>query len=241
MTRRSWPLVAAILVALAGVPLPGHAVAADTPGDPLPADQVLRLAEFAFDPLVQEPALPGGWDRSLSGAPDLHLVQFDGPIPGDAPARLQAAGLEPLRYIYPNTYIVWGLGADRDTLRGAPGIRWTGDFAPAYRAAQPLRDRRGTLLDVRVLIYRGAGADSVVAALSRLGAAIGGRTVDRRHVRDRRVPASRRAHALRGRAPRGLLDPADGGDWSARAEVSAQINVNNVDENSFAVPGYRTG
>ena len=239
MTRRSRHLVAAILVALAGASTLDRVFAAEAPGGMPTADHTLRLAEFAFDPLLQEPDLPEGWNRSLAGAPDLHLVQFDGPIPGDALARMQAAGLEPVRYVYPNTYIVWGLGADRDTLRGVPGIRWTGDFAPAYRAAQPLRDRRGDLLDVRVLIYRGAGADSVVAVLSRFGAPLGPRTVidETFEIAGFKLPGEmvRFAAAIPGVYS---IQPLTG-DWSARAEISSQINVNNVDGNNLAVPGYR--
>jgi hypothetical protein len=240
MSRRSWLSLVACFVALAGSTTRDTAVAAGESAAPVPPGHTLRLAEFTFDPLVQEPALPDGWSRSLAGSPDLHLVQFDGPIPGDALARMQAAGLEPIRYVYPNTYIVWGLGADRDTLRGAPGVRWTGDFAPAYRAAQPLRDRRGELLDVRVLIYRGAGADTVVAVLSRFGAPVGPRTVidETLEIAGFQLPGEmvRFAAAIPGVYS---IQPMTA-DWSARAEVSDQINVNNVDGNDFAVPGYRS-
>ncbi len=106
------------------------------PGEPAQLDHTLRLAEFAFDPLLQEPTLPAGWDRSLTAGPDLHLVQFDGPIPGDAVARLHAAGLDSGRYVYPNTYIVVGTGADRDALRGQARIRWTG-ISPRPTARVP--------------------------------------------------------------------------------------------------------
>src|SRR5262245_46563035 len=76
--------VAPLLVAAA---LAGPAVAADSATPPASA-HTLRLSEFAFDPAHGEPALPAGWDRSLRTAPDLHLVQFDGTVPGDAPQRL---------------------------------------------------------------------------------------------------------------------------------------------------------
>ena len=227
------------LLVLAGVVSQDVAVAVDEHAGPLPVDHTLRLAEFAFDPLQQEPVLPDGWNRSLAETPDLHLIQFDGPIPSDAPTRLQASGLEIVRYIYPNTYIVWGRGADRDTLHGAPGIRWTGDFAPAYRAAMPLRDRRGETLDVRVLIYRGAGADAVVAALARLGAPAGPRTVidETFEIAGFQLPGEmvRFAAAIPGVYS---IQPLTA-DWSARAELSSQINVDNVDANDYAVPGYR--
>ncbi|MCU0229923.1 MAG: hypothetical protein MUC67_00955, partial [Acidobacteria bacterium] len=183
------PFLAA-LAALLGAALP--AAAAGGPGEPAQIDHILRFAEFAFDPLQQEPALPPGWGRSLTAGPDLQLVQFEGPIPADALVQLQAAGLAPVRYVYPNAYIVWGPGAALDIVRGRGRVRWTGTFAPAYRVPATLRDRSDPLLDVRVLIYRGAGADAVVAALSRLGLPSGGRTVidDTLEIAGFRIPGS---------------------------------------------------
>ena len=204
-----------------------------------PADHTLRLAEFACDPLAQEPALPQGWDRSLQTAPDLHLIQFDGPIPGNAFDALREAGMEPVQYIYPDTYIAWGLGADRERLRGRPHIRWTGDFAPAYRVLPQWRERRGELLDMRVLIYRGAHVETIVTALSRLGSEIGSRTVinDRLAIVGFRLPGElmRLAAAIPGVYS---IQPI-GGDWQARGEVSDQLNVNGVDEMGVVYPGYQ--
>src|SRR5512134_2445890 len=88
-------------------------------------DHTLRLGELAFDPLLDEPALPEGWNRSLSTVPDLHLVQFDGPIEGDALAKLRANGLEPVQYIHPDTYVTWGRRGDRERVAGLRRVRWT--------------------------------------------------------------------------------------------------------------------
>ena len=82
------------------------------PGPPGASDHTLRLAEFAFDPAQGPPALPEGWSHSLQSMPDLHLVQFDGPIPGNALERLRADGLEPVQYVFPDTYITWGRGSE---------------------------------------------------------------------------------------------------------------------------------
>ncbi len=217
----------------------GVAVAGDqrVPG---PSAHTLRLAEYAFDPLQEPPKLPEGWNRSLQTAPDLHLVQFDGPIPGDALDRLRSAGLEPVQYIAPDTYIAWGQSADRDRLRGKARIRWTGDFAPAYRVQPQWRERRGELLDMRVLIYRGAHVDTVVAALSNIGSSIGSPLVinDKLAIAGIRLPGElmRFAAAIPGVYS---IQPIEG-EWKARAEVSAQINVNNLDQFNIAFPGYQT-
>lgn len=227
------------MTACLGATVPGVAAHAGAPVPPRAIDHTLRLAEFTFDPLAQQPTLPQGWDRSLQTVPDLHLIQFDGPTPGDAFDRLREAGLEPVQYIYPDTYIAWGHSADRERLRGRPRIRWTGDFAPAYRVQPQWRERRGELLDMRVLIYRGAHLETVVAALSKIGTEIGGRTVvnDRLTIAGFRLPGElmRFAAAIPGVYS---IQPI-GGDWQARGEVSDQLNVNGVDELGIAYPGYQ--
>lgn len=238
MKRRS--RLFAALVSLLAAALPAAGGGAGAPA-PVPAsDFTLRLAEFAFDPLVRAPQLPPGWERSPSSGPDLQLVQFDGPVPADAITRLQAAGLAPVRYVYPNTYIAWGSSPDRDALRGQARVRWTGEFAPAFRVRAALRDRTGELLDVRVLIYRGAGADAVVAALSRLGLPNGPRAVvdDTLEIAGFRIPGALMRFAA---AVPGVYSiqphPAD---WAPRAELSSQVNVGNLDpESGLPVPGYR--
>ena len=237
--RSRFHLVRAACVAasLGAAALGGLAFAAE-PRDPEPRAHKLRLAEFDFDPLETEPPLPDGWKHSQATVPDLHLVQFDGPIPADALTRMRAEGLEPVKYVFPDTYITWGRSADRERLRGHARVRWTGDFAPAFRVHREWRERRGQLLDVRVLIYRGAGVESVVAALSKIGSPIGPRTV----VGDTLEIAGFR---LRGELMRfaasipGVysIQPI-GGDWAARNEVASQVNVNNVDNFGVAFPGY---
>jgi hypothetical protein len=215
-----------------------HAAAAEPISTPA-SDRTIRIAEFAFDPVREQPVLPAGWDRSLQSAPDLHLVQFDGPIPGDALERLRAAGLEPVQYVFPDTYVVWGRGADRDRMSGEPRIRWTGDFAPAYRVQPQWRERRGEMLDVRVLIYRGAHADTVAAALAEIGTAIGRRSIvnDKIEVAAYRLPGERMR--LAASIPGVYSIQPIRGEWSARAEVAAQINVGNLDEFGIAYPGYQ--
>lgn len=199
----------------------------------------LRLAEFAFDPLQSEPVLPRGWDRSLRVAHDLHLVQFDGPIADGALERLRQAGLEPIQYVYPNTYVVWGRSADRDALQGERPIRWTGDFAPAFRVQPQWRDREGELLDVNVLIYRGGGTDTVVEAISRLGGELTGqlRVTDKLDLAGFTLPGElmRAAASIPGVYSIQLQSR----EWASRAEVAAQINVGNVDGTNIAFPGYQ--
>jgi hypothetical protein len=202
-------------------------------------DYTLRLGEFAFDPLVGEPALPDGWDRSAVVGPDLHLIQFDGPIPEGALETLREGGLEPVQYIHPSTYIVWGRHEARTALRHG-SIRWTGDFAPAYRVQPEWRDLPADPVDVRALIYRGADPDTVVARVTSWGATLTARRVinDRLEVAGFNVPGDliRDASAIPG-VYSIQVQATDGGP---RAEISAQINAGNVDGSSVAYPGYAT-
>ena len=146
-----------------------------------------------------------------------------------------------MRYVYPNAYIVWGTGSDRDALRGQARIRWAGRFrAGLPRACGPARALQGELLDVRVLIYRGAGADGVVAALSRLGLPTGSRTVvdDTLEIAGFRIPGNlmRFAASVPGVYS---IQPIDA-DWAPRAEVSdADQRREHRRRTSFPVPGYR--
>jgi len=198
----------------------------------------LRLAEFTFDPLQAEPDLPEGWAHSASAVPDLHLIQFDGPIPSGARKTLRAGGIEPIQYIYPNSYIVWGRTADRAALSGKPSIRWTGDFAPAYRVQSQWRELDGDSFDVKVLIYRGADADSVVKAISRFGGKPTSRMVanDKFEIAGFELPGERMQAAASVPGVYSIqLQATDGG---SRAEVSAQINAGNVDGTNVAFPGY---
>lgn len=229
-------LVSAVLAFAAG----DAARAVALPREPgAGAGHTLRLAEFVFDPLVQEPALPAGWDRSAASAPDLHLVQFDGPVPADAHARLFAAGLVPVRYVHPDTYIAWGPRSARTALDGTPRIRWTGDFAPAFRVLPALRGAAGGTVDVRVLVVRAAGVASVADALARLGQELGARTTvdDVLEVAAFRLPAT--LLRIAAQVPGVYSIQPLGGAWTARAEVSDQINIDALGPADVPVPGYR--
>jgi hypothetical protein len=133
-------------------------------------DFVLRLGGISFDPLASEPVLPDGWHQSRRDRRDLHLVQFDGPVGSGTLELLRKNGLEPVQYIHPHTYIVWGSAADRRSFENRASVRWSGDFAPAYRVQPRWRGLPAAPVDATVLLYRGAGADVVIESLLALGA-----------------------------------------------------------------------
>jgi hypothetical protein len=203
-------------------------------------DFTLRLGEFAFDPVAGEPVLPEGWDRSASTGPDLHLVQFDGPIADGATAALRDGGLTTVQYIHPNTYIVWGRRRDRTGLSLGGSVRWTGDFAPAYRVQPQWRELPADVVDVQALLYRGADPDDIVAAISRLG----GTLTERRAVTEKlevagfRIPGDRMQAAAA--IPGVYSVQLRATDAASRGEVANQVSAGNVDGSNIALPGYLT-
>jgi subtilisin family serine protease len=212
--------------------------AAGRPAGAVAQDFTLKLAGYAFDPLEGEPALPEGWSHSAASGPDLHLVQFDGPIAKGALAALRDRGFEPVQYVHPNTYIVWGGRAARSGLTLGGAVRWTGDFAPAYRVQPQWRDLPADVVEFQALIYRGADPDGVIAAV----AALGGAVTDRRVVNEKlevagiKLPGDRARYAAAIPGVYSLQLRAD--DAASRGEISAQISAGNVDGSNLALIGY---
>ena len=91
----------------------------------------LRLGEQSFDPLRDTIQQPVGWDTSDSDGPDLHLVQIAGPPRDECLEDLRLAGLEPVQYISPFTYVVWGQPEALERAASANRVRWTGTFVAA--------------------------------------------------------------------------------------------------------------
>ena len=214
-------------------------VVTERPGGILERDFTLRLAEFAFDPLEREPSLPEGWDRSAATRSDLHLIQFDGPIPADALAKLRDGGLKPVQYVHPHAYIVWG---PRDKLAGLnldeSSVRWSGDFAPAYRVQPQWRDLPSDEIDVKVLLVRSADPDAAVAGIVTLG---GGLTLrktvsEKLEVAGFRLPGDRIQAAATIPGVYTLQVQTD--DAGSRGEVANQISAGNIDGTNLAFPGY---
>ena len=168
----------------------------------------------------------------------LRLVQFDGPIKQEWLESLAAAGVQPLQYIAPFSYVVWADGAALAQARQRSGaVRWSGDFLAKYKTANVNDGLRRGEQQWRAMLYRGAGIAD--AALRASGVSVG-----RRRVIDRQFEIveldGANAQALEQLAQMpGLyaLDPVprDGGK---RAELANQITANNLGPTSLPVPGY---
>ncbi|KAB2898684.1 MAG: hypothetical protein F9K31_09340, partial [Dokdonella sp.] len=85
----------------------------------------LDLGGRRFDPLAGVPDF-GRWAASAAASDqdDFRLVQFKGPLRETDLQALRAAGLEPVQYLHPFTYVVWGSGASLATARQRDAVRW---------------------------------------------------------------------------------------------------------------------
>ncbi len=201
-------------------------------------DFTLQLGGMRFDPLQDVPQIAEGWDRASAVDADLHLVQYDGPIPADAEQVLRAAGMEPVQYVHPSTYIVWGKRSDRGIVEGRPAVRWTGDFAPAFRVLPRWRDLSEESVEVRVLIYRGAGPDAVVERIETLGGAPGARRIVNENLEVVGFVLPGDLLQAVATIPGVYSVQVRSDDGGSRAEAAAQISAGNVDGSNLALPGY---
>jgi uncharacterized repeat protein (TIGR01451 family) len=198
---------------------------------------VLDLGGERFDPAAGMPSF-AGWNRARAGdEADLRLVQFDGPVRQSSLDAMRAAGVEPIQYIHPFTYVVWARRAALAQANARSGVRWSGDFLPAYRVLPRWRSLDASAIDVHVATYREAAG--VEDALRAAGATVtGSRVVDRRFKTIGVRVAGNRFAALA--AIPGVYSvqpvPTNGG---LRAEMSDQISAGNLDGDNLAVPGYR--
>ena len=202
----------------------------------------LDLGGMRFDPLQQPPLAPAGWDATstdASGAKDLHLVQFGGPVRQSDLDALRSAGVEPLQYIHPFTYVVWSDPAQLQHAAARSTVRWSGDFLPAYRVQPQWRALSSDTIEVHLQVYR-AAVDSVSSALRSAGVLVdGARAVDRGFsVVNAHVAGSALASLATIAGVYSIQPvPRDGG---LRGEMSDQVSAGNIGAGNLAVPGYRT-
>ncbi|MGO1073287.1 S8 family serine peptidase [Lysobacter sp. CA199] len=235
MNRRRIPLTA-LAVALTVAPLLSFAQAASAPASEFELD----LGGARFDPLKSKPVqAASAWGRTRADGEDWRLVQFKGPVQQAWLDELRSAGLEPVQYLHPYTYIAWGKRDALKRLAGQSEVRWSGDFLPAYKVQPELRSKAASgSVEVSVISRRGSG--QLGATLNQLGVkdvGSGAKIVDRGlQTQTLQVPGD--SIAALAQTP-GVYSvqtvPTDGG---LRGEMSSQINAGNVNASNLAVPGY---
>jgi hypothetical protein len=110
-----------------------------------------------------------------SVADDLRLVQFARPLDGATVAALAQRGLTVLGAVPDNAFII-KVSEDKLTgVRALAGVRWVGNYAPAYRYSDLLQEalagRGGTLPTIRLRVFPVPGADekTLAARLAQVG------------------------------------------------------------------------
>ena len=196
---------------------------------------VLTLGGRTFDPLRA-----GGVSITQPGAegPNLHLIQYWGPIRSAWLSDLERSGLRVVQYIHPFSYVVWARAEDLVDVSHLPDVRWNGPFSPEYRVLPAWRDLPAQRTEVNVLFLRAGDAVAAEVAFDRLGALVSGwRPINDVWEIARLTVAGDRLLNLA--AVAGVYSvqpvPTDGGQ---RGEVSNQVNVNNHGADNRAYPGY---
>lgn len=168
----------------------------------------------------------------------LRLVQFDGPTQQSWLSSLQAAGVTPLQYVAPFSYVVWSDRASLQRAARTAAVRWSGDFRADYKKANVLDGLRRNETEWRAMLYRGAGVSD--ATLNSVGATVGRRVAIDHQFEIVALQANAQSLEALTQLP-GLYAiepvPRDGGH---RAELANQITASNLNSSNLPVPGYLT-
>ncbi|HIB51126.1 MAG TPA: hypothetical protein EYO40_07620, partial [Phycisphaerales bacterium] len=178
------------------------------------------------------------WEVASQEGNDLRLVQFDGPIQESWLADMEDAGITPVQYIHPFTYITWSDSQSREVASLLAHVRWSGDFLNGYRVLPKWRDLSARPIASKVMVYKGSDVEMALSQLRNAGA-----TRIEQHTLDSRFEiisfvAPGNSFLDISKIP-GVFTiqpkPTDGG---LRSEMSNQINAGNYDGSNTAFPGY---
>lgn len=187
------------------------------------------------------PAGATGWEAlpaAGNGGPNLRLIQFNGPVKQAWLQALRADGIEPVQYLHPFTYVVWGTANQLARHHGQQAhSRHVGDFLPAWRVQPQWRVLDADPGDVVVMAYR--HAPDVDNRLQAQGAQLthmdDGHDPQFRYLR-MQIAAGNLAAAAQVPGVYSIQPvPTDGGQ---RGEMSNQINAGNHDSGNMAFSGY---
>ncbi len=129
----------------------------------------VQINRFRFDPLRDGTPPAGAAGEATGTGPGFHLVQFRAPVQAQWLSALEQGGLEPLQYYPANTYLVWGEPTAVARAAHLPFVRWQGPVLPAYKPAQSLDARSGTIANVDVMFYDERQVEATLAAIRKAG------------------------------------------------------------------------
>ena len=160
MSRSRWSIV--LLIGLIFV-----LSAASPPTEP-PAPAFIRLQYATFDPLQSVPTVPTNLSaaRTTTDAPALYIVQFNDAIHPEWKTALENIGADIEAYLPDNAFLVRLTPAAAADTAQLNGVRWVGDFQPAYKLSPRLN---ADTARVRIALASWADAATVKSELAATG------------------------------------------------------------------------
>ncbi|MDD4308458.1 MAG: S8 family serine peptidase, partial [Thermoplasmata archaeon] len=136
-----------------------------------PAQNQIQLKYAQFDPLVSLPNVPAQLMSRPSNIPNTkmpYILQHEGPITEEWVNELAQDGVEIVSYIPDNAYLVRLSDDQVDTMKGHNGVRWMGEYQPAYKL-DPQVDGANGMVDISVMLFPDATNSYVVKLLKVVG------------------------------------------------------------------------
>lgn len=143
--KRLLPVAVYILLLLSllgALPVLGAPAAQPRPVDLLDDVPLIRLQKHSFDPLehepIQTPPLATAATPDQQRAPQIYLVQFQGPVHPEWKQTVTAAGAQLYGYIPDYAFLAWMDAPTAARVAQLEPVRWVGLYHPAYRLAPEL-------------------------------------------------------------------------------------------------------
>jgi Subtilase family/Bacterial TSP3 repeat len=131
--------------------------------------KLIRLRNQPIPPKAAKSLEPKQANSLNANASGLFLIQFTGPVSGEAREQLAALGVDLLHYVPDDTFVV-RLRSSRLTLvRTLPFVQWIGEYRPEHKlhrnlSAKAVSQLSGQSLDVTVLLVPRANSAEVATA-----------------------------------------------------------------------------
>lgn len=200
----------------------------------------LHIDHARIDPLEGFNGIDTEWLETGSGAGrDFRLVQFQGPVKTEWLEQLRTAGIEPVQYLAPFSYIVWADAQALDAGRALSRVRYAGDFPPVLRVPVQARQTDEIHPHSMGLIHAGT-AETVIARLEAAGARVVSATRLGPDLEIVQLLAAPDRYLELARIPGVLTIQHIGQNAGPRGEMSQQSIVGNYDGGNNLFPGYLT-
>lgn len=199
----------------------------------------MNLDGERFDPADGFPAFPPGWqdaDRAPPG-PDFHLVQFQGPIKASWLDEIRLAGLEPVQYLAPFAYIVWGESERLEQARELARVRFADRVPAIMRVPVQSRVAAKPHTDAMAMLYR-PEAERIAMDMAAAGVTVERLRPAGPHFSVARLAAAPGKFRQLADIPGVLTIQQIAQDGGPRGEMSGQSVTGGIDGSGTVMPGY---